>query len=190
MSFSETQVVIAAQCAHDMLRHLMQHIHTHSARFYGDSAYDNYFSLKPSRTLWLAVWFLSRTITLPLIMGAAHVAGVNDEALRLMRELWSFDVSMIPAVPAAAVLYLFIRRVPTASRAVRWAWSRGKVLLLISAMLDVAANFARLPRDGVFNDLSVISCMSIAIDLVIIGYGMMSRRVRDTFADFPMTAEP
>ena len=147
MSFSETQVVIAAQCAHDMLRHLMQHIHTHSARFYGDSAYDNYFSLKPSRTLWLAVLF-------------------------------------------AAVLYLFIRRVPTASRAVRWAWSRGKVLLLISAMLDVAANFARLPRDGVFNDLSVISCMSIAIDLVIIGYGMMSRRVRDTFADFPMTAEP
>ena len=179
MSFSETQVVIAAQCAHDMLRHLMQHIHTHSARFYGDSAYDNYFSLKPSRTLWLAVWFLSRTITLPLIMGAYD----NYFSLKPSRTLWL-------AVLFAAVLYLFIRRVPTASRAVRWAWSRGKVLLLISAMLDVAANFARLPRDGVFNDLSVISCMSIAIDLVIIGYGMMSRRVRDTFADFPMTAEP
>jgi len=168
----------------------MQHIHTHTGRLYADSAYDNYFSLKPSLTLWLAVLFLSREITLPLIMGAARIAGVNDAASSLIRELWSLDFSMAPALPAAALLYLFIRRVPSASRLVRWAWSWGKMLLAIAAILDVAASAAKLTRGGDIDDLTVITCMTIGIDLAIICYASKSQRVRDTFADFPMTAAP
>ncbi len=168
----------------------MQHIHTHTGRLYADSAYDDYFSLKPSLPLWLAVLFLSREITLPLLMGAAHVAGVNDGALSLIRELWSLDFSMAPAIPGAAVLYLFIRRVPTASLLVRRAWSRGKMLLVIAAILDVAASVAKLTHGNAINDLTVISGISIGIDLAIIGYVAMSQRVLDTFADFPMTAAP
>lgn len=159
-------------------------LHTHSTRIYPDSAYDQYLTLKPPLPLWLATWFLARAITLPLCMGVAHVAGVNDAALRVMRQAWSFDFSMVPALAAATLLYLFIRRVPTASQGVRWLWSRGRVLLVTSAILDIAAgSIIGWARE--FNDTSLMTCIGMSIDLVIIGYGLVSERVRDTFADFP-----
>ncbi len=164
-------------------------IHTHSARLYDDSAYDKYLSLKPSLSVWLAALFLSREITLPLCMGMAHVAGVNNEALGVMRQLWSFDFTMLPAIPAATLLYLFIRRIPTASRAVRWLWSQGRVLLVISAALDVAAILASMRRTEI-TDLTLAACTSMAVDVTIVGYSLISQRVRDTFDDFPAAPAP
>ena len=160
-------------------------IHTHSTRIYADSAYDKYFSLKPSLPLWLAVLFLSREITLPLCMGAAHVAGVNEVALGVMRQLWTLDFSMAPALPAAIVLYLFMRRVPTASHTVRWLWSHGTALLVISALIDAAVSSVKLARTGEVNDVTLLSWICVCIDLFVIGHALLSQRVRDTFTDFP-----
>jgi hypothetical protein len=160
-------------------------LHTHTTRIYADSAYDKYFCLKPSPPLWLAVLFLSREISLPVCMGIAHFAGVDEAALTAMRRLWAFDLSILPAVPAAMLVYLFVRRVPTAPQLVRRLWRRGRVLLALSAILDVAASSANLVRADKLDDFVLVSCIFICIDLLIIGYAVRGERWRDTFADFP-----
>ena len=62
--------------------------------------------------------------------------------------------------------------------------------MVIAAILDAAASVAKLAHGNAINDSTVVSCMSIGIDLAIIGHVVMSQRVRDTFADFPLTAAP
>jgi Protein of unknown function (DUF2919) len=163
----------------------MNHTHIHSAPLYADSAYDKYFCLKPPPLLWLAVLFLSREITLPLGMGMAQVAGVNSEALTAMRRLWRFDLSIAASVVAAVVLYLFFRRVPGASRAVRWLWAHGAALLALSAIMDAATTLVAVLRVGELDDRTVLSWLTIAVDIGILCYVLMTRRVRDSFADFP-----
>src|SRR5277367_4682461 len=108
-----------------------------SSHTYALSHYDDYMCLKPPLLLWIAVFFLSKAITMPLAAGMGHVAGVSDDALSAMRGLWSADGALFPSAIAAVLLYAFFRRLPSASRQVRWIWAHGVALLAASAAIDL-----------------------------------------------------
>src|ERR1700687_5274283 len=92
---------------------------------YASSYYDDHLCLKPPLLLWAAVLYLSRSITLPIAMALGHFAGVDSSAITAFRGLWSLD-GLIPSAIAAVMLYALCRRVPSASRPVRWIWAHGQ----------------------------------------------------------------
>ena len=152
---------------------------------YASSSYDDDGCLKPPLLLWLAIIYLSRAFLLPLAMGIGHVAGVDSAAMAVIRGLWSAEL-LLPSLIAVPVLYAILRRVPSASGMVRAIWSRGRIILALSAAADIGSVLVSSPiREGVFDDQALLSLFLAAIDLYFLLYLLLARRVRDTFADFP-----
>jgi Protein of unknown function (DUF2919) len=155
---------------------------------YASSSYDEHFCLKPPAFLWFALIYLSRAISLPAVVAIGSYAGVDPAAIALCRELWSAN-ALVPSVFAVAVLVALCRRAPKASAIVRWIWTRGRVLLILAAAIDLAfALFEALqPRE--FGSPSLMPFIGIAIDVALIVYFVVARRARDSFKDFPARPE-
>ena len=156
---------------------------------YAPSNYDDDLCLKPPLLLSLTVLYLSRAIMLPIAIGIGHIAGVNAQAMTLLRGFWSED-QLLPALIAIPVLYAFCRRVPTASRLVRWIWARGRVFLALSAGLDIFLPFIAQLWHRDINDQFLVSLLTSGMDVYFLVYVLAARRVRDTFADFPPPLGP
>jgi len=150
---------------------------------YRSSQFDDDMCLKPPLLLWLAVIYLARAVVLPIGIGIGHFAGVDDKAFGSLRSLWSVE-AFVPAVVTLPVLYALFRRAPGASRATRWCWRHGRILLALSAGLDVALSVFQLataqPGDPPFTALG-----AALVDLYFLAYILIARRVRDSFSDFP-----
>jgi hypothetical protein len=152
---------------------------------YPSSYYDDQWCLKPPLLLWIAVAYLSRTITLPIVMALGHFAGVDSRAIESFHAFWRLD-GLVPSLIAAAVLYALCRRVPTASKPVRWIWTHGRVFLAVSASLDaVLALIDWLKETAQIDDPSLLSLTAMAIDLYFLVYVLAARRVRHAFCEFP-----
>src|SRR5271165_6567802 len=104
---------------------------------YPASHYDDHMCLKPPLLLWVAVFYYSRAITLPITMAIAHFAGVDEEAINTFRGFWSAN-GLVPSAIAVVILYTLCRRAPNAPKAVRWIWAHGQAVLVVSAILDIA----------------------------------------------------
>jgi hypothetical protein len=155
---------------------------------YDLSNYDDDMCLKPPLLLWLVVLYLSRAIMLPVAIGIGHVAGVDSAAMTVLRGFWSQE-QLLPALLAIPVLYALCRRVPTASQQVRWIWSRGRIFLTIAAALDIAVPLlAPLWHHDIDDQLLALAVVA-GIKACFLLYALMARRVRDTFADFPLSPE-
>jgi hypothetical protein len=140
--------------------------------------------LKPPFLLWVAVLYLSRALTLPIAMALGHFAGVDEKAITLFREFWSAE-ALIPSAIAAVMLYTLVRRVPTASPPVRWIWAHGRIVLAVSAVLDIALLTMALIRQGEINDQSIWSLVAAGGDLYFLIYILAARRVRHALLEFP-----
>jgi hypothetical protein len=140
--------------------------------------------------LLIAMLYLSRAISLPLLARLASVAGVSSDTTALLDGLFSV-YTLPPSLIASTVLCALIRRVPSASRAVRWIWTHGRLILVVAAVLDFALTLfnSRLWR-GDPAELSGFALLAPAFDLYFFVYLVAARRVRDVFADFPAAAEP
>jgi hypothetical protein len=156
---------------------------------YAPSSYDDYDCLKPSLLLWLAVLYLSRAIVMPIVMGLGSYIGVNNDALKMFRDLWSVQ-ALLPSAIAALVFVALVRRAPGASRPVRWIWTHGRMFLCTAAVLDLILSVMPLARIGEINDQTVPSLLAAVVDLYFLLYLLVARRVRDTFSDFPPHLDP
>jgi hypothetical protein len=156
---------------------------------YPASHYDDQMCLKPPVLLWVAVLYLSRALTLPIAMALGHFAGVDEKAITLFRGFWSAD-ALIPSAIAAVMLYALVRRLPTASPQVRRIWAHGRIVLAVSAVLDIALLTIALIRQGEINDQSIWSLVATAGDLYFLIYILAARRVRHVFSEFPAPLEP
>ena len=145
--------------------------------------------LKPPLLLWAAVFYLSRAITLPVAMAIAHFAGVDSTAITYIRAFWSLD-ALVPSLIAAVILYTLCRRVPTASRLVRWIWARGRIFLAVSAISDLALTLFALNGKADINDQSLLSVFAALIDVYFLAYILAARRVRHVFEEFPAPFDP
>jgi hypothetical protein len=158
--------------------------HSSSSQPYPLSNYDDQLCLKPPLLLWLAVLYLSRAITLPAVMAIGSFSGVDSKAISLFRGLWSLD-ALVPSLIAGVMLYALCRRVPSASGAVRWIWSRGRALLAISAALDIVLHLIAPLKEMEIDDQTLLSIFAAVIDLFFLLYLLLARRIRDTFSEFP-----
>jgi hypothetical protein len=160
---------------------MRHHTFTHT---YRASDYDDQMCLKPPVLLWLAVFYLSRALTLPIAMALGHFAGVDERAIALFRGIWRAD-ALIPSAIAAVMLYALVRRVPAASRQVRWIWANGRMVLAVSAVLDIALLAIALIRQGEINDQSIWSVVAAGGGHFFIVLILAARRVRHAFLEFP-----
>jgi hypothetical protein len=151
---------------------------------YASSYYDSYLCLKPPLLLWAAVLYLSRSITLPIAMAFGRIAHVDSNALTAFRGFWSAD-GLIPSMIAALMLYALCRRVPNASRPVRWIWAHGRMILAAAAIIDIIRVLLAAMRRGEIDDQSLLSLVAAAIDLYFLVYVLAARRVRHAFSEFP-----
>jgi hypothetical protein len=158
--------------------------HSHDQKSYSESSYDNYLCLKPPLLLWLAVLYLCRAVTLPAAMGIGTFAGVNADAIALFHGLWNMQ-TLLPSLIALCVLYALCRRVPNASVPVRWIWANGRILLAVSAGMDLALSLISLIRHGEIDDQAMMSLLAAAADAYFLLYILLARRVRDAFSEFP-----
>jgi hypothetical protein len=92
---------------------------------------------------------------------------------------------LIPSLIAAVILYALIRRTSTAPSAVRWVWARGRIILAIAAVLDIALLLISLIRQWEINDRALYSVFAMMIDAYFLVYILVARRVRHAFAEFP-----
>lgn len=161
-------------------------------RKYAASSYDDYLCLKPPLLLWIAVIYLSRAISLPVLMGLGSARHMSPDAARLLTGLWSTD-ELLPSLIAVAVLVAMFRRVPDASRPVRWIWSHGRWLLMASAGFDLALLLISLIRSGPLqldDQGPPLSLLMAGLDVYFLLFILTVRRVRDTFASFPLLSAP
>jgi hypothetical protein len=108
--------------------------------------------------------------------------------MRLLRNFWRVE-TLLPSLLALPVLYALCRRSPTASRAVRWVWRHGRILLGASLSADIALNARELfPFVGI-DDQNLLPIAGAVADVYFLVYVLAARRVRDTFSDFPPPLE-
>jgi hypothetical protein len=155
---------------------------------YHPSSFDDELCLKPPALIWFVTLYLSRAILMPLVVGLGHYAGVNRDAMALLRAFWRED-TLLPAMLAAPVLYALCRRQGSASRAVRWIWDHGRVLLAGAAAADILLNVYDLIPFTKLDDAGVMPLAAAMVDAFFLTYVLAARRVRDAFCDFPGPVE-
>jgi hypothetical protein len=162
---------------------------SHKFNRYSPGSYDNHLTLKPPLLLWIAVVYLSRAITLPVLVKLSALGGGSADTTEFMRGLFSAS-TLLPSGVAAIVLYPLLRRSPSASERARWIWARGRLLLGTAAVLDFVLSLTGgLAWHGELANPSPATLLTEAFDLYFLAYILASRRVRDTFADFPAPLE-
>jgi Protein of unknown function (DUF2919) len=155
---------------------------------YPPSSFDDDLCLRPPLLIWVVVLYLSRAILMPVVMCIGHYAGVNQDAIHLLRDFWRVD-TLLPSLLALPVLYALCRRSSAASGTVRWLWGHGRILLAASLAVDIGLNARELiPFVGI-DDQSLLPIASAVADGYFLVYVLAARRVRDTFSDFPPPLE-
>jgi hypothetical protein len=126
---------------------------------------------------------------MPVAMCIGHYAGVNQDAIHLLRDFWRVE-TLLPSFLALPVLYALCRRSPAASRTARRVWEHGRVLLGASLAVDIALNARELiPFVGIDDQSCLVPIISAVADAYCLVYVLAARRVRDTFPDFPPPVE-
>ncbi len=154
-----------------------------SKNTYAISDYDKYVCLKWNSFMWLIMLFLMR----PYLVLFLSVVNRKDK-MGLINLFYEDRIPMIlaaaAAIPATMVLYSWIRRTPDGSSKVRWIWKNGRVLLVVSALLNVLIIFLPVVFGAVFK-VSMQDLVLLVISTSIFFYLYYSSRVIDVFADFP-----
>ena len=146
--------------------------------------YDQYLCVKPPLLLLLALVYLSRAITLPLIAAVGSLGGGTPDLTPLIRGLFGLN-TLAPSAIAFAVVCAYCRRSPSGSRLARWIWARGQWLLTLSAVLDFFVTGSSLLHPEI-NDQMQYVLLAMAFDLYFLIYVVASGRIRAVFADFPV----
>lgn len=154
------------------------------ARPYDLADYTDQGVLRVSRGTWLAMLFLCRQLGLIVVVAVSSMAarrrGLDLTGLGLLA---GDPVLILASVPALAVVVAASRRVPVAGRIARAVWARGRWLLMLSALLDLLLTYLRLPVR--LSQLSLAYLAAPLVDCYLLVYLAGSRRVIDTFAEFP-----
>jgi hypothetical protein len=160
-------------------------------RVYSYSAYDKYLALKIDFKLWLVIVYLLRPVLVKLA-GFRSRGEAAEGARKVMDMLYPDDfslfIALVVTIPTVLVLFAYAKRKPGASSFIRRIWSNGAILLMVTAGLNMATIVLPLIM-GSIHHLGVYGWGQLAVAVFIFWYLFASRRVKDTFADFPVEAE-
>ncbi len=150
--------------------------------------YNKYDQLRPHWGFWLTILFLTRHIVGFILVsmsgrGGGRV-GVGREAIELGDVMSLIEpIYMIADIPALALLYALGSRMPKSGAAVRWVWGAGRPLIIASVAVYLAL-FA-LTRGADVASFGLATWVSLALNLLVIGYVLKSGYMKDMFGQFP-----
>ena len=143
--------------------------------------------LKVSPLLWLIIIYLSRHLLIVLIgklsqwVGSGQ--GIDSSGLAA---LYSNPEFMVASMPAVMVLMIHFRRTSSAKPIFRTLWRKGRWLLGFAAGLDLLILASHWSFGSIVaNEFQIAAAF---IDVYIVMYLIRSKRTRDTFEDFPLSA--
>jgi len=153
---------------------------------YGLSDIDDNGLLKVSALLLVIMLYLSRHLLLVLFVAfnvlISLKRGSAESPFHYLQDYSSGPLFLLASVGSLLVLYSMQKRRPEAGRFVRWVWSRGRQLLIASALLDLL--FIVVMHFHHMRNLGLTVLVASLLDLYIIFYLYKSVRVADTFAEF------
>lgn len=146
---------------------------------YGFEDYNEYNILKIPLSLVLVDLYLLKHFVffvLPIISSIPFLVKFAHE---------QFHIALLfSGIPALLVFVSMLRRVPkTRSFMLRWLWQKGRLLLLLSLVLELGLLSLFIVLG--MNALNEASLMFLYLDVVFIFFMVKSQRVRDVFAEFP-----
>ena len=162
------------------------------SKIYNFSDYDKYFSLRINFELWLIIAWFMRPVIL-LISTKQMGRGPKSDSVSGLKDLvypddFGFFLAFVTIIPVVLVIFAYMKRKPDAPDYIRTLWRNCGKLLLLAAALNVVVVFVPFLFDMAYR-INLIGWGQVAIAAYIIFYLMTSRRVRDTFADFPAETE-
>ena len=162
------------------------------SKIYNFSDYDKYLSLKMNVDLWLIVAYFLRPVILK-ISTIQMGRGAKSDSVSGLKDLvypddFGFFLAFLTIIPVLLVIFAYMKRKPDAPDYIRTLWRNCGKLLLLAAALNVVVVFVPFLFDMSYR-INLLGWGQVAIAAYIIFYLMTSRRVRDTFADFPAETE-
>ncbi len=159
------------------------------SKLYNFSDYDKYLSLKINFELWLIIAYFMR----PLILKASTIQmgfGAKSKSVSGLKDLvyphdFGFFLAILATLPVFLVIYAYMKRKPEAPDYIRALWRISGKLLLLTAVLNIVIVFVP-SLVGMAYHINLLGWGQLVIAVLITVYLLMSRRVRDTFADFPV----
>jgi len=153
------------------------------AKKYSISQYDKYLCLKMSAGMWLILLFLLR----PYIILLLSVVNMKDRT-GLINMVYPDKLVMslgaLASVPAALLIYAWLKKRPDAHPFVRKLWENGRILLAVSAIFSAPIVFVPLWMKTTHHISSIDWAQFIISGLVVLVV-YRSQHIRDCFNDFP-----
>ena len=150
---------------------------------YSFSDYDRQLCLKFNDTLWIILVFLLR----PYLISIASLANRKDKMGVInffYPDKTSLVMGILAGLPAALVIFAWMRKKPDAASVIRKIWHRGRELLAASALLN--AMIVLVPYlIGRVHRIDAIGWVQLAVSVSIIPVVYFSAYIRDCFADYP-----
>ncbi len=152
-------------------------------KYYPITSYDKYVSLKVSRSMWLMFLLLLS----PYLVLFASITNRKDK-MQLINMFYSDRLSMslaaVAGIPAALLVYAWMKRNPEAPPFVRKVWRNGRLLLAISAALSALVVFVPLWLGAVYK-VTLYGWGQFFISLLIVIVVYRSQYIKDCFSDWP-----
>lgn len=162
------------------------------SRVYPFAAYDKYMSLKLDSNLWfIIVYFLH-----PFILKASTIQmgrGAKSDSVSGLKNLvypndFGFFLAFVATIPVLLLVFAYAKRKPGASEFVQSLWRNGRNLLVAAATLNIIVVFVPFLAN-ITHSINIYGWGQLALAVAIIIYLYSSKRVTDTFADFPEETE-
>lgn len=154
-------------------------------RQHDPSAYDEHLVLKIPLLLWAAMLYTLHSPVAVLLLRLGNKTG-NLDYLQQTIDL----PGLLAALPGLIVLIAAFRRVPAAGTVWRRVWRHGAGLLLTALGCDIALSaYFVFDQQGMLA-WSPILAVKLALTLFFATLLCSSRRIRDTFLEFPPPVPP
>ncbi len=162
------------------------------SKIYNFSDYDKYLSLKINFELWLIIAYFLRPVILK-ISTIQMGRGAKSDSFSGLKDLvypddFGFFLAFLTMIPVALVIFAYMKRKPDAPDYIRTLWRNCGKLLLLTTALNIVVVFVPFLFDMAYR-INLVGWGQLAIAAYIMFYLLTTRRVRDTFADFPVDTE-
>jgi hypothetical protein len=150
---------------------------------YDITDYDANLCLRVSPLMWVSMLFLFRAY----LIGLLSVVNFNDRMAlinMLYSNHWQLSLGALAGIPVLVVLYAWRGRKPEASVRTQWIWRNGRSFLVTSAALNIVALFLPI-LTGISRHMDGIGQAQVALCGAVLVFLFISKRVPDTFSDFP-----
>jgi len=162
------------------------------SRVYPFTAYDKYMSLKLDSNMWFIIVYFLR----PFLLKVSTIQmgrGAKSDSVSGLKNLFypndfGFFLAFVATIPVLLLVFAYAKRKPDASEFVQSLWRNGKKLLVAAAVLNIVVIFIPFLAN-ITHSINIYGWGQLAMAVAIIIYLYSSKRVTDTFADFPEETE-